>query len=274
MGLPRIKNVIIIALLLVNLLFAGIIVSDVVRTASVNRQQYRDMAEIMEQRGIKFVENRVSKSELLSTYTTERDYDNEAYIADTLIGANSVEDQGGNIFMYVGDNAKAYFRGGNVFEIYYSDDRYKAENDPVDTAKRILSDMKVEYGSLDQTHDGETDFVSAVCTLDGVEAFNCTIEFAFEDGVLSYINGTLTGKAVRSRANTELITPLTAIVRFMDLLSTEEYACGEIYSVEQGYISTVNVFGDGSLEPAWEIRTDSGSCYINASNGDIIKDAV
>ena len=264
MEMSRIKNITIVALLLINVFFISMIITGSIKQAGREKDISYAVYEACEKQGIILNTDTFVSAEDVTTYNGVRSTADEKQIAEILIGEAKALEHGGNIYTYENENGSISFRASGTLEgafsgIVISDGKTLAEK-----ATKLFKSLPLTVDGINENNDGS---VSVYCVQNNFEIFNCPITLRFESENLVAISGRMPQNVYSSGNVTLKVNAETAIMVFLSGVKNNEAECGAINSVELGYLSAYSVFGDSSLEPVWQISTDNGSYYINAVTG-------
>ena len=265
----KIKNIIIVVLLLVNLFLLALVLHDRVEEAALQKQARADVEAAFENSGIRLAAD-VNWNDTLSIRSLSRDLSKENAMAKAVLGTCMVEDLGGNIIYYQGAKGEARFRGTGEFEIVPATRAIPVSGSPLDTAKGVLSDMgyRTDVSSaVIERSEGATS-VTLTCMAQGKNVYNCTITFVFTPDYLLMVDGR---RPLEQTAEGEAsaVSAATMLMRFLADVRERGTVCSEVLSVELGYSMAASASGEGSLTPYWHIVTDAGRYYANAMTGKI-----
>ncbi len=265
----KIKNLIIIILLLVNLFLLAMVLHDRIEASRTQRQALADVSAAFESSGIELTAD-VQWNEKLSGCSISRDLSRESAMVKSVIGTSTVEDLGGNILLYVGANGEARFRGTGEFEIILTPRAIPVSGSPLDTAKDVLSDMgyKTDASLALVENDADATTVTLLCRYRGNNVYNCSVSFVFTPDYLMMISGRRPLEWSADAESSEISAP-TVLMRFLAEIRERGVVCSEVRGLELGYSMAASASGEGSLTPCWRIVTDTGQYYINAMTGKI-----
>lgn len=268
MSLSRIKNIVIVILLLVNVAFGGFIIAERADTAKRERGTRESIIAIMAENGITVAPSVIPKDIALTEYLTGRDQQLERKAAQAVLGECSFSDQGGNIYSYESDLGVARFRGNGEFEITLTA-QGSALHRPED-AKKLIGEMGVDAVQTDsRSENGETT-EGFRCTVDGREIFGCEIFLRYDGAGLLSVTGKRPTGEPEYRTEGAFMTLPTVLMRFLDTVSSGGYVCSSIEKIECGYMFFTTVSAQRSLTPVWHIVTDTGGFFFNAVTGALI----
>ncbi|MDR2358115.1 MAG: hypothetical protein LBD92_08560 [Oscillospiraceae bacterium] len=262
MSVGRIKNLVIAALIMINLFLLLFFVWGRAGEISARREVIEDICVIMGNNGIVLEPSSIGGAGGLASRGTSRDAAAEDAAAAAVLG-NCEKTESGSISRYLGARGSASFngRGEFVFEIYPGD---AAAESAEAHARGLIKDMGLRTGAPDiKRSDGVTS-VSAVCTFEGAPVFNCPVRFEYEDGSLIRVSGRR-AYAARDAAGESISGAADALLSFLAYVKGEGAPCGEITQVEAGYQFNVSAAGDGELSPGWRVDTDQGEFFVYSS---------
>lgn len=268
MDSSKVKNIIIILLLLVNLLLLGVGVSDRVREMAVWRDSLRRTEQVLSENGIAVSKDARLRDESLQVKTVSRSLTQEEKNVSAVLGRVTVVDQGGNRMFYDGEKGQAVFRGTGGFEMLMNEGEVPVGRDAENTAREFLEKMGIrtaEGRSANDVEDGSGTVV-LMCESGGTKVLNCTVTFTFTNGSLLLAVGTWPLETAASGDASSVDVP-TALMRFMASASEKGRVCNEVQGMEMCCVQTASASGTGELTPVWRIDTDAGSFYINAMTG-------
>ena len=266
----KVKNFIIIVLVLVNAVLLSVFVSDAVRERALAGSAVDGAVELLAENGITVDAGADLSERRIETLSVLRDTAAEREAAASLLGSAEPSDQGGNILLYFGMRGEASFRGTGRMEINLRAGEY-ASDDPLSTARSFarelgLETMREPLGSSIDESTGEGTLVLG-CAHDGVRVVNCTLSFTFAGGSLIGVYGTRVLDTVEQGRQQAVIDVPTVLMRFLSLVLEGGHVCSSLNELELCYHMTATAAGEGELIPVWRIETDAGDFYINAVTG-------
>lgn len=261
----KLKNIILIILLLLDLCLASILLSDRMDANRREREIRASVAAILEQNGIGLSQGASLSAEAPPPCTALRSAEAELALMNRLVGASSAEDMGGNIFFYRGDNGQASVRGTGETDILFSGSAVPLRGSPEKTVEKLLEGTGlVLCGGAVDPETGDHVFS---CTANGSPVYNASLAFDFSGERLSMISGLKVFDTLTVSEEGTLLDASTAALRFVEIVRTEGFICSRLLSADTGYLMTVSVSGEGTLTPVWHMQTDTGELYINALTG-------
>jgi len=273
MSVSRIKTLVVAALVLVNVFFLVLIISDTVADARSERQATQDVCSVLQAGGIIIDPDDVRADNSLRPMKTARGNEAEATIAQAVLGSTETTVRG---VIYEYENARngiAVFYSGGDFEIYINPGVITSSGGTVRVVQRLLRDMNISTSEIVSAGEPGSEVVTALSAYKGVGILNCAIEFVFSDGSLETIKGRYVTGLEPVDDSTGMSRVSTALLGFLAAVRSEEredVVCTRILNVETCYRHhVVGSFGEGVIMPVWLITTDSGRYVIDDISGDI-----
>jgi hypothetical protein len=266
MSTGKVKNLVIVALLMLNAFLAVFFIWGRAGELSVRREILEDICAIMRNNGIGITPSAIDGYKELASYGTSRDTQGEDALAAAVLG-QAERTESGIISRYAGQHGTATFNGRGEFVV----DIYPGEITAPDASARtreLLKSMGLSTGALTITRSGAELSVSAVCTFEGAPVFNCPVRFDYTDGSLIRVSGRR-ADALRDTADVGISAAAEALLVFLAYVKSEAIPCGEITRAEPGYQFNVGAVGDGELSPGWLISADAGEFFVYSGDGTV-----
>lgn len=270
---PKLKNIIILILLVVNgflLVLVGVRREESLR---YERTALLQTIQVLEQGGIRVDPDAAAPADSLTPMAVDRDLDREAALARALLDeAVQGENRGGGLYLYRGALGEVSLRAGGELSAEFAPDGRWRSDQPEDHAAALLKKLGVEavQTGLSQL-DGET-VVRFRQSWNGVPVFSCEIELTYRDGYLAALRGALlTAETGTAEAGTALTLP-TALMRFSEEVGATGDVCSSIQSMEAGYRAFAQSLSGGArLTPVWLVVTDTASYYLDGVSGTLTR---
>lgn len=273
---PKLKNIILLLLVCVNvclLLLAGLQGS---RSARYEEETRQAAIDVLEQNGITFGPERLPADTQLRPLTVTRDRESEAQVAQTLLG--SAERQGENEVrqLYVGEGGTAEFSMNGTFSVSLQPGAWVKEHDRshADASQACLERIGF-HGAL-ETEERDEASGQVLLTFhqewEDVPVFSCRVVLTWEGDELVHLEGSrLSGTSVQASARGEPLSAASILVRFLSGINKGGYVCGRVDGMTAGYLLS-GAARPVELTPVWRIDTDSGSYYVDAYTGVLTPD--
>jgi len=270
MDTSKIKNLILIILLLVNGVFLAILLSDAAESRRVKQQTADSVTAVLAENGIALTAAADLTADSPPQITLERDLEREKKAIEGLLGPTTVESRGGNTYAYYGEKGQALLRGTGEFELLLNAGEVDAGRSVEQTARSVLRKLGMEptpEALTVQRDESDLVTVTACCAREDCRVFNARVSLLFSQDSLILILGQRLFDAESARsAQTGLDVP-TVLLRFLELARREGYVCSEIQALEPGYLVSAQLSGAGSLRPVWRIQTDTGEYFLSGLTG-------
>lgn len=269
---PKLKNIILLILLLVNGFLLVLVGTRYTQSVQYERAALERTLATLEARGIRVEADRLAPAGDLAPLTVERDPERELRMARGLLGPEGVqvENQGGGLYLYRNGNGELSVRAGGELSAAMADNpNLLADGGPERHAAGLLKKMGVDAAQVDKAEEGEWTRVRFRQMWNGVPVFSCEVEFVYyEDTTLYSVQGTLlTVQAGTAEAGNCLTLP-TALMRFSEEIASAGDVCSAIQSMEPGWRGTVQPISGGvRLTPAWLVTTDTAQYYLDCATG-------
>lgn len=264
----KLKNIIILILLLVNgfLLF-------MVRAQERDSEQYReqtvtDTVSVLERNGIRIDRSLIPEELDLTPMTVERDQEAEAALAAALLGECESSDLGSGRHAYQGSGGWAEFRSNGSFSIAFRTQTWTApDGGEEEHALKLMEQVGLTGELVSRQESGGRVTLTLRQIWQKAPVYSCQITLEYEDGSLRSAAGQrLMGTPQPSGEADELISVPTALLRVLNGVNDLGDLCNEITSMTPGYLLTVSADAT-RLIPMWYVTTDTGAYSLNALTG-------
>lgn len=267
----KVKNIIILILVVVNVLLLG-------QTAGQERQsqKYRQEAlegaiEVLRQQGYEVDAQNLPHQRNLFSMTMEREKESEEALAQALLGTVSKTEDGIRA-VYQGDGGDCWFRSDGSFLFLFLSEQYKLGGEDAKThAERLLTGAGIACEVIDQEEQAEGHIkVILRQTWDGAPVFSCEIELTYLNGVLTTLEGKrLVGIPVNAEDGESIMDLPTALIRFMAGMREGGHVFTKIKGMIAGY-QTTSVGRQMGLTPVWEVETNVDTMLLDGFTGALI----
>jgi len=270
----KIKNFILIVLVLMNFFLLTIVVSNATETRKLRIQREESLRGIYLHNGISIDGDIKLNISPLPELNLVRNLSAEEEAVSSLIGKCEAQDLGGSIIYYEGTKGAARFRGTAEFELMFEPDEIYEGSSPAvtaaDSVKRLgfksISDRTVV------TEDGADSTVSLALSYKGRPVFNGRVSCYFTNGSLSIVEGRAYFSQLKSKGKIDdLPDACTILMRFLEYVKAQELPCGSIDGLEVGYFAESAVVGECVMRPVWRVSTDLGEYFMDGFSGSPIQ---
>lgn len=273
----KIKNIVILILLCVNVALLGLLLPMERQQARLAAETWTGAVSALERGGIAFAADAPPLQLELAPLTVTRDRTGEQAAAEALLGPLQ-EDTGSSAVrtLYTGSGGTAEFTMGGEFALYPLEGIRPLEGESRDAAGRAcllqlgLTGRLVETRTETLPGGGERHILTYCQEWEGVPIFSCRTEVTWQEDALVSIQGErLVGTA--SPAPGEVLSTAGVLVRFLAGLNQAGDLCTRIDAMTAGY--RVTGARPVQLTPVWSIETDNGTYCLNAIDGTLLPQA-
>ena len=272
MSSSRLKNLVIAALIMLNLLFLAVIAINAAAQINSKRKALEDVCAVLAGGGIGITPDVISGNADLTTMRTVRSEATEAAIAFAVLGETVMTDQGVSQYESPGRGIATFYNAGD-FEILLSGWTVPGGEGPLSVAAALLKDMGLETSQLAATSVSGGEIITAANAYKGARVFNCVIWFTFNGGELTSVAGRYITGVEPAEDSAAMYGVSTALLGFLEAVrneNREDVHCSRILRVEAGYQHrVVGSFGESIIAPAWLISTNAGDYVIDDKTGEI-----
>ena len=265
----KLKNIIILILLLANGFLLVMSGAQQRRTARFQEQALTDTLLLLERSGITLEQDSLPSELELVPMTIERDQESEAALAAALLGECSFTDLGSGRCAYQSAQGSAEFRSNGSFSFTFPDgvQRAEAPGGEEDHALAVLEQIDFTGVLVSREEEDGQITLNLRQTWQGLPVFSCQAALEYEDGCLRSIAGQrLMGTPQPAVERSEPISVPTALLRVLNGLNGLGDICSEITAMTPAYLLASSADAT-RLIPAWYVTTDTGSYTLNALTG-------
>ncbi|MDD3346939.1 hypothetical protein [Oscillibacter sp.] len=259
----RLKNIIILILVLMNFFLLSSLALRESRKNSADRTAAQQLSALFAADGITLDPAVISSETPPTGRTLVRDAALERQVAGVLLGNQlSRSDQGGGISTYSSDRGAALFRASGGF-----DANGTLSTDAAAFCRSFCKEFQFEEPVFQLDGDGNGT-AHAARLYDDDPVFNCTLTFKISGGTLTAVSGTLLPDAFTEvTSEVELLSASAALTAFLKMRRetsavvssvTDLYPCFELQSSASVPMALV---------PSWCIVTNTVNYYVNCVTG-------
>ncbi len=266
----KIKNIVLLMLLAVNL-FLLVLVADQERRSAAYQEEARTGAvEILEAANIHIAMEELPPESTLHTMAVERDRTAEDAMAQALLGESVRSGDLGPV-TYSGSRGEGQFLSDGKFSFAFEEEALTAEEGNLEEHGQQLLE-KAGYTcqvlGIREQEDG-TVLVTVQELWGGSPVFNSTADLTYENGSLRSIRGQRLMGTPEPEAGAEPLDVATILLRFLSGVQDGGYVCSEIRGMTAGYEVTLSSSGSAALEPVWLITTNTVPFYVDGTDGTV-----
>lgn len=270
---PKLKNIMIMILLIVNGFLLVLVGARMEESAQYERKALKQTVEVLEKKGIQVDLDAVSSAGGMAPMAVDRDLDREAKLAQSLLDeAVQGENRGGGLYLYKGALGEVSIRAGGELSAEFPRDEHWRTAHPEDHAAALLRGLGVEAARTGVAGDAAETLVRFRQNWNGTAVFSSQVELVYREGYLSALRGTLlTAESGRLESGSALTLP-TALMRFSEEVGAAGDVCSAIRSMEAGYWSFAQSLSGGArLTPVWLVSTDTAEYYLDCVTGSLTR---
>ena len=261
----RLKNIVILLLIVLNLFLALLVLHYHFQGARARRELLQELQSLFTASAISLSEDLDLEAEPLPALSLQRDLDAEAGIAALLLGETvDAEHQGGGIYAYNGQRGSVHFRSGGNFD-------YAPIGRAVEDPAAFCQTFCETYGyRAAGSFSGDSGTFTAIQYLDGHPIYNATVSFQFEGGMLTALSGAYVSAAGTASAPTSL-TAVDALVQLLDYRNETGMVCNSIQDIAAVYELQSGPSAALQLVPKWRVTADAYQYYVDCTTGTVAR---
>ena len=265
----RLKNIIILILLLLNGFLLVLVAVRLSESARYERAALEQTVEALANRGIEVDPDGLSSPGTLPPLNLERDLEAEQALVRALLDeAVEADNLGGGLYLYRGALGEVSVRAGGELSAALADSPAWDAADPEDHAAALLKKMGISAQPLGTEDREGRRSVRFRQVWNKVPVFSCEVEFVYENGRLRTIQGTLLTAGQGTEEAGEVLSLPTALMRFLDGVTATGDVCSAINSMEAGYrVSSQPLSGGVRLTAVWLVSSNTADYYLDGATG-------
>lgn len=262
---PKLKNIVLLILLVTNLFLLGFVGHRGLQNAWLEQQAREDAIRFLEERNVAVAQEQIPRSIALKPQTVTRDLEREGEAAQRLLGSPvEMEDRGGGVYRWYNEKGVLQFHSDGSFSGSFSEGAFPVGMDWEKDCLDILSRLGFE-GELLSREGEQTVFRQR---WEKRPLFNQQVTLEVQDGCLS---GMTAGRRLvgepQEDLSRETATVASALIRFRNGMDALSGVCSRVDQVTEGYVSGTSLSGLMTLTPAWHIATDTGTYQLDLVTG-------
>ena len=268
MDRSKLKNIIILILLALNLFLLAAVVGDKSQSEYVRQQAWQSAVSALKDAGVSVSDDVGDAIDAPLVYTLRRNTAAERAMLERLLGKVSAEDLGGNIWYYNSAKGQASLRGSGETDMLLSPGVWSTGRDSARAMFRLMEKLGLscDEESLVQGSQDEGEYI-VNCAWKGGRVYNAQLTFFLNGDDVIMVTGTRVFDDVEESRGDGVMDELSAMMRFYELVIGEDWPCTVLEDLDVGYVQSVTVLDESTLTPVWHFSTDAGQLYINAVTG-------
>ncbi len=267
----KIKNIVLLILLTVNLLLLVLVVYRQVKDARYQESALTNAVEILSKNGIAL--SSVPEEMSLLPQQIIRDSNQESVIAQALLGSTTLEDRGAGVYRYISADGNLQFHSSGEFSATFSPGAVLLESTtPAEYSVSLLSTFNSDWRLTNQIGSADDVTITAQQFWNGAPILPCAVTLFYSSGSLISISGgqRLNGTPITVTGSVP-ISAATALIRFLSEVNALGDVCSEISSMTEAYKLSAPLSGPITLTPVWCVETDTSSYLLDALTGDLTR---
>ena len=257
----RLKDIVILILLLVNGFLLASVLLRQSGEQSLRARTEADLSALCEADGI-HLDAELPAGSSPAGKVLRRSMEEDRTLAVSVLGSGlSVSDEGGGICACSSDAGQAFFRANGSFDIT----GHLRSGDAEAFCRKFCKDNG--YRDLVFAEDGGS--ASAVQYCENYPVANALVTFLLENGTLLSVSGTHLPSAASLSPEEGSMTAATALTRFLEARRASGAVVSRISDIYPCYQLQSTTAVPMSLIPAWCIVTDTSVYYVNCLTGEV-----
>lgn len=270
----KLKNLVILILVITNLLLGLLMVVQGVTSRQRQAQLLLDAVALLEDRGIAVNTSGIPQGDFPPVMTLEQDSDWEQKMFSALLGEDLTATQRGLVSYYESGLGRAEVREDGSFTVQFSTSADGGAAYPTgDLDKRAHGlDLlrRMGFEAMVTAEDDQT--VKAVQLWNGTPVFSCPVTLTYDGDCLAELSGVrLMGVPTADPAQSETLSTATLLLRFRSGIIDSGDACSAILEVTQGYVLSSGPSGASRLTPVLRLETDTNPYLVDALTGAVTR---
>lgn len=269
METPKLKNIVLLILVLTNLCLLIFVVRQEWRDRAQRRQAREEAILFLEGKGVAVDERQIPEEMDLMPRIVERDTEEEGKLAARLLGERvKIQDRGAGVYRYFNEAGSIQFHSDGSFSAQFVQGLFPMGDQWERNCLTLLSKLDFEGELLSVETDAGGDRLLFRQNWEGCPLFTQQVTLETENGwVTGMTSGRrLVGEPVRDQSR-NTVSVSTALVEFFNGLNSLGDVCSRVDGVTQGYVAGSSLTGPMTLTPVWRIDTDTGSYQLDLVAG-------
>lgn len=267
----KLKNIVLIILLITNLFLLFLLASQRLESRQLQRRTLSDVVALLSDQGISVDPSLLPDSPFPTPLQVSQDSQWEREVFSALLGEDTQVTQRGLVSFYRGSKGSAEVRGDGAFSVSFADGAYPTAGDPTALGGQVLELLGIQGILTAQGPDSLT-YLECCSVGEALPIFSCQTTLTFSDQALTALAGTrLVGSPVSLSTPQDTLSLATLLVRFRTGLLDSGNACTAITAATQGYTLSTDSSGTLRLTPALRVDTDTGAYLLNALTGELTR---
>ena len=267
MSASKVKNMVILILLLVNVFLLALVGPSRVRAGQNEQATAQQLSRLFASYDIALSADAIPHGEILYDQQLSSSTETTILAVQALMGEDAANVQQRDGLHFASSLGEAVLVNGSLT----AELRIPA-GEPETFTRECLDRMGLSFSAVTVHAESET---ATVCRVEpmvgGLPVVSTRLSFRYEAGLLTRVEGLLlTSKDTMTVSGTQrCITAADALVDFLGSRLSTGWLGSRIDSMEQGWSLTRGAGGSFSLRPVWRLNTDAGVCLVNGITGTV-----
>ena len=271
MNTAKLKNIIIVILLLANAFLFVLQVSLRAETRASYEHSLEELVSLYTASGVALDQKMLENADFsVLNVSPARDLDAERAFAEGVLGSVSSVDSGGGIYRYYStdgmDGSVCLIRSGGTVEASVR----REVDDPYRFCEELC--LPLGYTVITSLDEGDTLTIQPMRLLDDLEIYNCSLTFSFSGNTLTAVSGCLLPAFDTEGSEAQPLDVVTALVRFLDYRASSGAVCTEVSRLSAGYLLQSSTASPFQLVPVLRVETDVYCYYVNSISGEVSRE--
>ncbi len=267
METSRLKNIIILILVLVNLFLLGFL--GVRRTSeyAAHSRSVSELTSLFADDGVTLETRAVVFDDPPQALTLTRDIELDQKMAVFFLGSSvTVSDEGGGIYAFTSAAGRVDSRASGSFQAAGS-----LGGDPASVCRTFCRSFGYRDLAMDFDKTG-TGTATAQQYVDNYPVVGCTVTFQVTDGEIRSVSGTHLPSGGTVDTSASSLSAVSALTAFLEARRAEGAVVSAVSDVAACYMLQSSAASPMALVPVWRLTTDTVNYYVNCSTGNVTHD--
>lgn len=264
----KLKNIVLLILLGLNLALGILIGGPALSDRYRESQATREAVTFLEQKGILMQDTQLPDPAQLPARVVFRDREEEARLARALLGEDAQQEaRGGEVYRYTGKAGVIRFHSDGSFWGQLTPGAFPIGDSPEQAVLDMLKILGIEGEILPSQ---ETGTVTVRQVWEGAHLFNQQIVVLWDHtGITEITSGRRLYGLPEEDLSRQTITLATALIDFYNGLNRLGDVCSRVDEIVPGYLSATSLTRQMELTPVWRITTDTGVYQFDLITGNV-----
>ncbi len=259
----KVKNIILLMLVLTNILILFFVVFPQAQTVQNTDEMRLSALSMLEKQGLSVSLSLGPQEITLQAQQVIPDRSQEVVLAQNLLGTVSMLDLGGEVYRYEGSSGSIRFHSGGELSAQLS----LEGQSPQAHGETILSTLELSATLLSIVEDGAATSLTYGQLWDGVPLLDYGLTLNYQENTLVSISDGRRLYGTASDLDQPTISVATALMQFLVGIQSLGDICRTVTAITPAYDGSTDLSGAVQLIPIWCMDTDTGSYHLNLLTG-------